>query len=68
MSRRGGLFLAVIRAPEGAKIDYGFLVTKTHNGAPVKVWDGDRLLTAAGRGGPIEVKSSVTLTEPRSSR
>jgi hypothetical protein len=69
MNRQGSLFLATIRAPEGAKIDYGFLITKTIDGTPIdKVWEGDRLQTVARRGGPVEVKSSVTLKQPRSRR
>ncbi len=41
MTRNEEWFTVTIRVERGAKVDYGFLVTKTAGGAPVEVWDHD---------------------------
>jgi hypothetical protein len=43
MGRAGDVFTAKVRAPAGATIDYGFLITKIRVAFESKaVWDGDR--------------------------
>jgi len=40
MTREGDLFVARVPVPKNARLDYGFLVTRTRSGAQVRVWDG----------------------------
>jgi len=45
MIRAGDVFTAKVRAPAGATIDYGFLITKIRGAFESKaVWDGDRTI------------------------
>jgi Gpi18-like mannosyltransferase len=41
MVREGNTFITRIQVPSGATIDYGFLITKTRNGAKVSVWEAN---------------------------
>jgi hypothetical protein len=38
MARQGDVFVATVRGPPGATLDYAFRITRVH-GAPVEIWD-----------------------------
>ncbi len=40
MVQTGDTFVAKVQVPTGTTLDYGFLITKPHNGADIKIiWD-----------------------------
>ena len=50
MARTGDGFVATVRVPAGARIDYGFLTTRAAGGSALSVWDGDYAVTPSGSG------------------
>jgi hypothetical protein len=64
MVKEGDTFSVVIRAPLNAKVDYGFLVTKTKDGIEIQpVWEGkeDFYIDINTQDDVIEVDSGITL-------
>jgi hypothetical protein len=63
MAYEGDAFVARVAVPEGAAIDYGFLITgKRGVGAIQAIWDGStEYLSVATYGGVSEVQAAVTL-------
>jgi 4-amino-4-deoxy-L-arabinose transferase-like glycosyltransferase len=68
MAREGDTFVAQVQVPSGTTVDYGFLITKTYDGAAVYVWeaDGDQdYHTVAAQDGVVEVQTTLTLAQGR---
>jgi hypothetical protein len=66
MAREGDTFVAQVQVPSGTTVDYGFLITKTYDGAAVYVWeaDGDQdYHTVAAQDGVVEVQTTLTLAQ-----
>ncbi|HSL05480.1 MAG TPA: hypothetical protein VK901_18285, partial [Nitrospiraceae bacterium] len=53
-------FTVTIRVPTGTVIDYGFLITKTDRGIPIKLWEEGRSLPTAKVDALIEFESTVS--------
>ena len=71
---RGGdnVFVAEIRAPSGATIDYAFQITKTRGGESVNLWDTNGapkrdFHTVAVPDGVAEVQTTLTLSQSEGS-
>lgn len=67
--RTDNTFTITIRVPSGTVIDYGFLITKTEKGTPVKLWEGGRPFPEAKVDALIEFESTASqvTTEQRQS-
>jgi hypothetical protein len=68
MAREGDTFVAQMQVPPGTTVDYGFLITKTHDGAPIYVWeaDGDQdYHTVAAQDSVVGVQTTLTLAQDR---
>jgi ABC-type polysaccharide/polyol phosphate export permease len=65
MSRKGDTFIAKIRVPAGTTVDYGFLITKMHDGTVIEpVWEADGAQdyhSIAVQDGIIGVQTKLTL-------
>ncbi len=73
MRRAGDRFIASLQVPPGARIDFGFLMTKRSTGEPVKLWDGrgtrpDDYHAIAGRAPTIRIVSQTLTPAVRSAR
>jgi len=64
MTRNGDTFVTEVQVPTGSKIDYGFSITKQHDGVGIKeVWDGsDDYQLTAKESRVIEVEAKVVLS------
>jgi hypothetical protein len=62
MVREGDTFVAEVQVPDGATIDYAFLIIKTRNGTPIEVRDanGDRGYQTVAREGEVTEITIVT--------
>jgi hypothetical protein len=66
MAREGDTFVAQVQVPSGTTIDYGFLTTKTYDGAAVYLWeaDGDQdYHIVVTQDGIVEVQTTLTLAQ-----
>src|SRR5262245_28023590 len=64
MTRVGDVFMATVRVPRGATIDYLFHITRTRSGAAVDTLDSNHdqdFHTAATQDGVIEVQPTTTI-------
>jgi dolichyl-phosphate-mannose-protein mannosyltransferase len=71
MAHDGVTFVAILRVPSGATIDYVFLITKTRTNASIELWDhnGDQkrdFHTIASDDGVVMVIPSIKIPEDRS--
>ncbi|MCL5745489.1 MAG: hypothetical protein M1541_16455 [Acidobacteria bacterium] len=68
MTGNQGTFKVVLRVPAGAKIDYGFLVTRTRDGSAIEpAWDDSQGRVVSGSN-VIEVNAGIYLKGPLVSR
>jgi lipopolysaccharide transport system permease protein len=68
MAREGDIFVVRMRVSSSAMIDYGFLITKTDDGTPVEVWDGNGdqdYHTVASQDAILEVEATVVLVQEK---
>lgn len=65
MALEGDTFVVQIQAPAGTAVDYGFLITKAHNGTAIKAaWDGDQdYQMIVSEDSVVEVESTLTLAQ-----
>ena len=66
MDQKDNAFYAKVQVPSGSTINYGFLITKTRDGVPTKVWDAngtEAFRAIAINNGSTEVRSTVTLAQ-----
>jgi len=65
MARDADSFVVRIQIFSGTTIDYGFLITSTGDGEPVRVWDGQKDYHAivSREGSTIEVDSDLMLAD-----
>jgi hypothetical protein len=64
MQRADSVFVAKVRVPAGARIDYGFLTTKLNDGTAINRWEANgkkSFRLPASQDGAVEVKSALTL-------
>jgi hypothetical protein len=62
--RTDNRFATTIRVPSGTVIDYGFLITKTEKGTPVKIWEDGRPFPGANLDAIIEFESTASQVTP----
>lgn len=68
MARQGNLFQVALKVPLGAAVNYGFLVVKDDQGAPIEpIWDdngGPGYTTRADQGRTIDVEGRMASAAP----
>ncbi len=62
--RSDNTFTITIHVPSGTVIDYGFLITKTDRGIPIKIWESGQSLPSAKVDALIEFESTTSQVTP----
>jgi hypothetical protein len=64
MAQTGDIFVAKVQVPLGAIIDFAFLITKTNDGANIKIWDrADDFRRIATTNGVIDIDPKARVAQ-----